>query len=202
MAEENEEGKSLLMEGGETPPTDAKEEGSLLLDGVKAPDFSSYKGLKVGDKEVGDTELSVFAPVVDKLGVGKEGAQELLNAFSSLNQNALQAQELAVKEEVKKWRDSARTHEVLADGNFEGNLSAAKEVLMSNFSKEAIELLDRSQLLNHPEVIAGFFNASKALAEGVKEKPMVAGVPASRKQVVDSNKPKDFISAYMAYKGD
>lgn len=125
-------------------------------------DVKDYK-LSLPKEASMDQEFAgVFAQKAHELGILPQQAQELLNHFESLNQNAIQtlkkAQEGELTESVgklqKEWGAA-----------FDEKLNAARQAVSHFADKETMDYLDKSGLTNDTQLVRLFAKVSEVLKE-------------------------------------
>lgn len=110
-----------------------------------------------------DTEvLAAFEDVAREAGLSNEKANLVLGRMSEMLEARQQSQLEAAR---ALWLDEVRADREIGGVKLPENLAVAKRALQAFGSAELTELLNRSGLGNHPEVIRMFYRAGRALSE-------------------------------------
>jgi protease len=120
-------------------------------------EFSAADGREY-DAEV----LASFEDVAREAGLSNEKANLVLGRMSEMLEARQQSQLEAAR---GLWLDEVRADKEIGGGKLPENLAVAKRALQAFGSAELTELLNRSGLGNHPEVIRMFYRAGRALSE-------------------------------------
>lgn len=120
-------------------------------------EFSAADGREY-DAEV----LAAFEDVAREAGLSNEKANLVLGRMSEMLEARQQSQLEAAR---GLWLDEVRADKEIGGGKLPENLAVAKRALQAFGSAELTELLNRSGLGNHPEVIRMFYRAGRALSE-------------------------------------
>nr|DAN93720.1 MAG TPA: putative protease [Caudoviricetes sp.] len=120
-------------------------------------EFSAADGREY-DAEV----LAAFEDVAREAGLSNEKANLVLGRMSEMLEARQQSQLEAAR---ALWLDEVRADREIGGGKLPENLAVAKRALQAFGSAELTELLNRSGLGNHPEVIRMFYRAGRALSE-------------------------------------
>lgn len=110
-----------------------------------------------------DTEvLAAFEDVAREAGLSNDKANLVLGRMSEM----LEARQQSQLETARAlWLDEVRADREIGGVKLPENLAVAKRALQAFGSAELTELLNRSGLGNHPEVIRMFYRAGRALSE-------------------------------------
>lgn len=123
-------------------------------------DFKIPEGVQV-DAEVVDG----IKDVAKKLNLTQEQAQELADFAATRSQTLAKAQADAIAQARTEWGESAKTDKEFGGDKLAENLGVAKKALDAFGTPELRDLLDKSGLGNHPEIIRAFYRAGKSISE-------------------------------------
>lgn len=104
----------------------------------------------------------MYSEVAKELNLPQEAAQKLLDKVAPV----VEARQLQQMEAVRKqWADTSVTDQEFGGEKLSENLSVAKKALDAFGSPQLRELLEKSGLGNHPEMIRLMYRAGKAISE-------------------------------------
>jgi hypothetical protein len=106
--------------------------------------------------------LKAFTDIAKELKLPKDGAQRLIDKVAPVI--AARQSEL-IKETVKVWETQAKADKEFGGDKFAENIGIANKAYDTFGTPELKELLNKSGLSNHPEVIRTFYRAGKAMSE-------------------------------------
>lgn len=141
------DGTSKPGEGDNKPAEGAPEKYEF-----KAPDGTEY------DADV----LAVFETEAKKLNLNQEQAQGFLDA---LNTKISEHQNTRLEAAKAEWADSSKFDKEFGGDKFDANLAVATKAIEQFGTPELRELLDKTGLGNHPEMIRAFYRAGKAISQ-------------------------------------
>lgn len=129
-----------------------KPEGAPEKYEFKAPEGREF------DAEV----INVFSEVAKELNLPQKAAQQMLDRVAPIIE-ARQVQQIeALRQE---WTQTSMADKEFGGEKLKENLSVAKKALDQFGNPQLRELLEKSGLGNHPEVIRFMFKAGKAISE-------------------------------------
>jgi hypothetical protein len=119
--------------------------------------------LKVPEGAAMDTEgVTAFGQFARELNLSNEAAQKMMDKMAPA---MAQRQQAAIDKAITTWGESAKTDKEFGGQQLDQNLAVAKKALDTFGTPELRELLVKSGLGNHPEVIRVFYRAGKAISE-------------------------------------
>lgn len=135
-------------------------------------DFTAPEGVAFND-----TVLGKFSEVAKELDLTQEAAQKLIDAVAP----AIAERQTAVLSEAsKQWKLEAEADKEIGGDKFAANLSTARKALDVYGTPKLVELLNKSRLGEHPEVIRFFYRAGKGISEDSIQTGGLADEPSSR----------------------
>ena len=169
--EETSEDPPKKPEAEEDKPTD-KNEGEL--------------NLKLSDDSVLQQEdlegISMFAK---EHGLTADQAQAMLEREESIVKGMESLQQEELKKQSEKWIDQAKKDDDIGGNAFNQSIEDAYQALEAFGSQELNELLDSTQLGNHPEMIKVFSKMGKMIQDDKFVKPGAeAGKNLTRAQIM------------------
>lgn len=99
--------------------------------------------------------IAIVTPVLKKLGVTQEGAQELAETFAQIQAAQLTAQ-------AETWAAALKTDPEIGGKNYDANVSLARQEFAKWATPELKQFLDTTGLGNHPEILRPFLKIAKA----------------------------------------
>lgn len=143
-------------DGQTNKPADGQQDGQAAS---KAPeqyaDFTVPDGYDLG--ELGNE----FKTVAKELGLTQEQAQKLID----LDVKRFGAQTESVQKATAKWLEDAQADKEFGGEALTENVAIAKKAI-DTFGSDALkDLLQKTGLGNHPELIRVFYRAGKAISE-------------------------------------
>jgi hypothetical protein len=137
-------------------------------------------------KEFDPEVIGVYSEIAKELNLPQEAAQKMLDKMAPfMEQHAIQQIEAL----QTQWKNDAVVDKEFGGEKLRENLSVAKKALDQFATPQLRELLDKSGLGNHPEIIRFMFRAGKAISEDT----FVGNSPGSGK--ADPKGFNDFASA-------
>lgn len=110
-----------------------------------------------------DTDgVTAFGQFARELNLSNEAAQKMMDKMAPA---MAQRQQAAIEKAITTWGESAKTDKEFGGQQLDQNLAVAKKALDTFGTPELRELLVKSGLGNHPEVIRVFYRAGKAISE-------------------------------------
>lgn len=175
------EGASASQAPASNPPTGEAQAGTQqqasegqnqqAQDGASAgqPDGDAPAGapekyeFKAPEGKEFDTEvIGAYSEVAKELNLPQEAAQKLLDKMAPfMEQRAVQQIEAL----QTQWKNDAVIDKEFGGEKLQENLSVAKKALDQFATPQLRELLEKSGLGNHPEIIRFMFRAGKAISE-------------------------------------
>lgn len=129
-----------------------KPEGAPEKYEFKAPDGREF------DAEV----INIFSEVAKELNLPQKAAQKMLDKVGPIIEQRQVQQIEAMRNE---WAQTSMADKEFGGEKLKENLSVAKKALDQFGNPQLRELLEKSGLGNHPEVIRFMFKAGKAISE-------------------------------------
>lgn len=110
-----------------------------------------------------DTEvIGAYSEIAKELNLPQEAAQKMLDKMAPfMEQRAIQK----IEEVKTQWANDAVSDKEIGGEKLKENLSVAKKALDQFATPQLRELLEKSGLGNHPEVIRFMYRAGKAISE-------------------------------------
>jgi hypothetical protein len=160
-------GQAVQKESPEAPvqsetaeTAQAEESDAPVQETKQAPEkyeFQSPEG-----QEFDTDVLGAYEDVARELDLSQEAAQKILDKVAP----ALAEQQTKHVEAVtKQWRESSMSDSEFGGDKMNENLAVAKKALDSFGTPELRDLLEKSGLGNHPEVIRMLYRTGKAISE-------------------------------------
>lgn len=109
--------------------------------------------------------LDEFKGIAKELGLENESAQKLTDLGTKLAAKWEAKQVEAIQAAQAEWAEQSKTDKRFGGDALQENLGIAKKALDTFATPELKQLLDKSGLGNHPEVINAFYNVGKAISE-------------------------------------
>ena len=156
QGQETDNGKEAEGDKGEKEDdsSDKQEEES------KAPDKYEFKA--PDDTQLDDTVIDAFSEVAKELDMSQDAAQKMIDKVAPVMQ-ARQAEQIAAVR--NEWAESSKSDKEFGGDKLEENLATAKKAMDTFGTPELTELLNKSGLGNHPEIIRAFYRAGKTISE-------------------------------------
>lgn len=153
-AEEAPAPEAVETKADDTPKPDDKPADVVYA--LKAPDGG----------EIDPAIADAYAPVAKELGLTNEGAQKLIDKIGPVVDARMAQMQTEMLTEFTKQNVAA----CVADKEFGGddivkNVAIAEKALTTFGTPALRELLDKTKLSNHPEIIRLFYRAGKAISE-------------------------------------
>jgi hypothetical protein len=150
------------------PPEDpAKPQGAPEKYEFKPPEGSQLEG----------KPLAQFEEVARELNMTNEAAQKVIDKVAPA---LAERQAELVKEANTAWLQAAQTDKEFGGDKLTENIGVAKQALEAYGSPALKELLDKTGLGNHPEIIRAFYRAGKNIQPD--NKVVTGGEPPSKGQ--------------------
>lgn len=149
--------------GESEKPGEAKKGEEGKSDGDKKPieyDLKAPEGMQL-DAEA----LDEFKGIAKELGLENESAQKLTDLGTKLAAKWEAKQVETIQAAQAEWAEQSKTDKRFGGDALQENLGIAKKALDTFATPELKQLLDKSGLGNHPEVINAFYNVGKAISE-------------------------------------
>lgn len=157
---------------------DDKKKDDDKKDGDEAPAIKpeDYE-LSVPEHFFMDEEIETeFRSMASERGWSKEDVQKL----QSMQVKLYEKQATAHAEMVSKWGEDLKADKEIGGSEYDANAGRAIQTMHEFFSPEARELMDRTGMGNHPEIVKGFVRIGKLFGEGAT----MSGVGGSRSTIV------------------
>ena len=148
--------QSQEAQGEASPGENKGEEGDDVLG---APE--SYEFAKSEEYQVDSQVIDAFKEAAKDLNLSNKAAQQLVDKMAPQIAQRQIEQIQAVQQE---WAATARADQEFGGEKLAENLSVAKKALDTFGTPELSELLNKSGLGNHPEVIRLMYRAGKAIS--------------------------------------
>lgn len=155
-AAEQDAGSEQQTQPAESAQAEAKQEEKPA---AKAPEKYEFKAEE--GKEFSPDVLQKFEEIARELDLSQEGAQKMLDTIAP---QIVKAQEAAHAKIVSDWADQAKADKEIGGEKFAENLAVAKKALETFGTPELREVLDKSGLGNHPELIRAFMRAGQKIS--------------------------------------
>lgn len=111
----------------------------------------------------------VLDPAIDKefreLAAERKWSQDDVKALTGMQAKLYEKQMSAHAETVKEWGDSLATNKEIGGSNLDKNLGMARAAISEFFPEGARDMLDRTGLGNHPDMVVGFVRLGAAMGE-------------------------------------
>lgn len=147
-----EEGKTDAPTEGDAEANKVAPEGAPEKYEFKAPENVSLdEGL-----------LGKYSEVAKELNLSQEAAQKLIDAVAP---QMMQRQAEVLKAARAEWKEASQADAEFGGANFAANLSTARKALDTFGTPKLVDLLNKSGLGEHPEVIRFFYKAGKSISE-------------------------------------
>jgi hypothetical protein len=176
-----------VAEGGEG--LESRPDEAAAVDAIEYADFSLPEGMEFNPALMGEFKTTLAglrlnqeqAQLVADLGVKQ--AQSLWQQFSEANkqqqvalaeafkvgEGSVQAKEFVqpefVKQQAAQWSAAVQADKELGGEQLAENLAVARKALNTLGSPQLLQLLDKSGLGNHPDLVRAFFRAGRMMAE-------------------------------------
>lgn len=129
---------------------DSKPEGAPESYEFKAPEGTTF------DSKF----LEVYSEVAKELNLSQDNAQKMIDRLSPV----IESQQMARIEAVRnEWAETSRTDKEFGGDKLNENLSVAKAALDKFGTPELKELINKSGMGNHPELIRFFYRTGKSI---------------------------------------
>lgn len=168
---QNQEGTQPESGAGTTEAGEQPGEGTLLGGEENGENTNvapeNYEAFNIPEGMEMDTALvEEISPVLKEVGLSQENAQKLVNVYAPYVQQQIEAQQAAVvsdwNKQVEDWK--AETTKELG-ATFKEDLSIAGKFIDKFGSPELRNVLNKTGLGNHIEIVKAFRNAGKAISE-------------------------------------
>lgn len=143
---------------------EAKPPEPTLLTKEEKPSPPAAEEIKVKFPEGVVTDealLGKFLPIAKELGLKSDGAQKLVDLFAE-TQAAAQTRHM---EQITQWAEQAKADKEIGGPAFDANLAVAKKALDRLSSPGLKEMLIKTGLGNHPDMIRAFVKVGKLISE-------------------------------------
>ena len=105
--------------------------------------------------------LKAYSETAKELNLSQDSAQKLIDRISPVIE---QRQFERIQEIREGWEQSSRSDKEFGGEKLYENLGVANQFLKQHGTTELIDILNRSGLGNHPEIIRIFYRAGKAIS--------------------------------------
>lgn len=161
------------------PSTDAKAPDEAAAKPAKVVpetyEFKTPEGAPLEGEFLGE-----FAAVAKELGLSQEEATKVAEIGAKMATNFSVQQEQALARQATEWADAVTADKDIGGDKLPETLAIAKKALADLGTPELKDLLEKSKLGNHPEVIRFMAKAGKAISQDSK---LVSG---SRQTTIES----------------
>lgn len=120
-------------------------------------DFADDKGATFSSKDMPE-----FTAMARELGLSKDRAQKLLMTMVPTMRNKLQSSTAAIQ---ASWRRSLATDPEFGGENVRENMAIATTAYRKFVTKDLNDLLSRTGLAAHPDVVRMFFRLGKSMSQ-------------------------------------
>jgi hypothetical protein len=124
--------------------------------------------------------IKAYEATARELDLPQDKAQKIIDKISPVLQERQIAQLNAIRAE---WAESSRTDKEFGGEKIEENLAVAKKALDQFGSPELKDLMNKSGLGNHPEMIRFFYRAGKSISPDT----FVGGTKEGKTEPMDFN---------------
>lgn len=158
---------------GEEPKGDAEKDGEGKdkdADGKADDQSKGFEAFTLPDgMELDQEGMESFTDLAKGLKLNQEQAQGLVTLYAERMQAAMadvqKVQQEQFQEQLSTWEKDSRADKEFGGEKLDENLAVAKKALDRFGSPELTELLTKTGLGNHPEVIRAFHRVGKAIAD-------------------------------------
>lgn len=158
------EGDAKPAEGDAKPDDSTKDD-----DAAKAPEKvvpEKYEDFTLPEGVAPNPEtITQFTTLAKELELSQEQAQKLADIGAGIVKSNTEAQANVLREAVNGWREQSATDKEFGGDKFTENLAVAKTALDTFGTPELKDLLVKSGLGNHPEILRAFYRAGKSISE-------------------------------------
>lgn len=144
---------------GESAPADKPAEGQQQDKPQGAPERYEFRAPE--GAELGSDVTDAFAGVAKELNLTQDAAQKVLDKMAPVLAQRQNAQVQAVQQE---WREQSTADKEFGGDKLAENLAVAKKAMDAFASPELRDLLIKSGMGNHPEMVRAFYRAGKAIS--------------------------------------
>ena len=149
-------------------PTDKPKDGDADK-GQKEGAPETYADFTVPEgMEIDATKLGEFAPLAKELNLDQAGAQKFVDLFAKYQQEAVETQTSQWAKTTEEWRKSSADDKEFGGAKFEASIASSTKAIDTIMGKEAPafkELLNSTQMGNHPEVIRFMHRVAVAIGD-------------------------------------
>lgn len=138
-------------------PTTAEAPQTPAATAPEVYDFKSAEG------KVQPAVLAKFEGVARELGLSQEAAIKLIDSVGPEMANAMKSSQEA---QIAKWAEDSKSDKEFGGEKLGENMAIAKKALDKFGSPELKDMLDKTGLGNHPELIRAFFRAGQQISSG------------------------------------
>lgn len=160
------EGKPADQPGQEKPPAGAPE---------KYADFQLPTGMQADQ-----AALAGFLPLAKELNLTQEHAQKLVTYQATLMAGYQAAQQKAWEAEQQAWIEAGKADPEIGGAKYEESLTLARQAFGRYATPEFVQLVNETQIGNHPEFVRVFAKIARATAEGQPGGPERNAPPPKR----------------------
>jgi hypothetical protein len=159
------------VEGEAGATTEAKTEEGTKEGDKPAGAPEAYEAFKMPEGYALDEQLlGEFTPVLKELNLSQEAAQKVMDFAPKLIEKTVAETQAAVLDQVgladhATWAASAKADKEFGGEQFAANLATAKKAIDAFGTPELRDVLRKTGLGNHPEVLRAFYRAGKAISE-------------------------------------
>lgn len=141
------------------PEVESKKE-EVNAEPQKEPEWEAYEITPPEGVEVDKAQLADFTTFANELKIPKDKAEAFSHAFAKKQLEAVQNQ-------IADWRTQAEADKELGGANYEQNVGIAKKALEKFGGDAVLDVLNKTGLGNHPEIIRWAYRVGKAMSDDV-----------------------------------
>lgn len=126
----------------------------------KETEWTAYEIVPQEGVEVDKTQLADFTAFANELKIPKEKAEAFSHQFAKKQLEAVQNQ-------IADWRSKTEADKELGGANYAENVGIAKKALEKFGGDAVLDVLEKTGLGNHPEIIRWAYRVGKAMSDDV-----------------------------------
>lgn len=126
----------------------------------KETEWEAYEIAPPEGVEVDKAQLADFTAFANELKIPKEKAEAFSHKFA-------QKQLEAVQNQIADWRAKTEADKELGGANYAENVGIAKKALEKFGGNAVLDVLEKTGLGNHPEIIRWAYRVGKAMSDDV-----------------------------------
>lgn len=158
--------------------------GADKTDTQGAPE--SYEAFTMPEGMEADTALiEGISPVLKKLGLSQEGAQELIDAYNTKIQADIVADQTASSDMITGWKNELMNDAEFGGTKFQENAAIANKAIKEFGTPALLEMLQATGISNHPEMVKFAHKIGSLISEdGFNRGPADKGSKKTTAQVL------------------